>query len=148
MYGLFYIFYIFVLNLSLLFSLFPQFYSGFFQKRAVEFSELRKVSMLRNIIFRVASTFIQARSNSTNHNRFNSSLPSSSLYLERQRRCSIQKGVLKNFVKPTWNHHCRSLFSNKIPKSFARFLRTSFYRAFPGDCFNMFPCYFLLKTPW
>ena len=57
-------------------------------------------------------------------------------------RCSIKKGVLRNFVKFTGKHPCQSLFFNKVaspatllkkrlwhscfPVNFAEFLRTPF----------------------
>ena len=55
--------------------------------------------------------------------------------------CSLRKGVLRNFVKFTGKHPCRSLFFNKVvekelfkkrlwrmcfPVNFAKFLRTPF----------------------
>ena len=61
------------------------------------------------------------------------------------RRCSIKKGVLRNFAKFTGKHLCQSLFFNKVaglrpasllkkrhwhgcfPVNFAKFLRTLFY---------------------
>ena len=61
-------------------------------------------------------------------------------------RCSVQKGVLKNFTKTTGKHLCQSLFLNKVaalrpatllklrlwhkyfPVSFAKFLRTPFLK--------------------
>ena len=33
-----------------------------------------------------------------------------------QRRCSVNKGALKNFTKFTGKHPCQSLFFNKIKK--------------------------------
>ena len=66
------------------------------------------------------------------------------------RRCSIEKGVLKNFAKFTENHLCQSLFFNKVeglrPKTllkkrlwhrcflvnFAKFFRTSFLQNTSG----------------
>ena len=30
------------------------------------------------------------------------------------RRCSVRKGVLRNFAKLTWKYLCRSLFFNKV----------------------------------
>ena len=59
-------------------------------------------------------------------------------------RCSMQKGVLRNFIKFTGKHLCQSLFFNKVvasglqhyqkkrlchrcfPVNFVKFLRTSF----------------------
>ena len=61
------------------------------------------------------------------------------------RRCSVKKGVLKNFTKFTGKHLCQSLFFNKVaglrpatllkkrlwhrcfPVNFVKFLRTPFY---------------------
>ena len=38
------------------------------------------------------------------------------LYKQRSnhRRCSVRKGVLKNFAKFTGKHQCQSLFFNKV----------------------------------
>ena len=67
--------------------------------------------------------------------------------------CSTRKGVLRNFAKFTGKDLCQSLFFNKatdlrpatllkkklwrrcFPVSFAKFLRTLFYRTPLGDCF-------------
>ena len=66
------------------------------------------------------------------------------LYRSRHRKCSIKKGVLRNFTKFTGKHLCQSLFFNKIarlrlatllkkklwhrclPVNFVKFLRTPF----------------------
>ena len=74
-------------------------------------------------------------------------------------RCSIQKGVLRNFTKFKGKHQC--LFFNKVaglgraillkknfwhrcfPVNFVKFLRTPFYRTPLGDCFclvGISPC--------
>ena len=72
-------------------------------------------------------------------------------------RCSIKKGVLKNFIKFTGKHLCQSFFFNKVsglrtaallkkmlwhrcfPVNFAKFLRTPFYRTLLDVCFcNLF----------
>ena len=37
------------------------------------------------------------------------------LYRSSHRRCSVKKGVLKNFTKFTGKHLCQSLFFNKVP---------------------------------
>ena len=65
-------------------------------------------------------------------------------------RCSIRKGVLKNFAKFTGKHLCQSLFFNKVagvkpatllkkrlwhrcfPVNFAKFLRTPFLQNTSG----------------
>ena len=70
-----------------------------------------------------------------------------------QRRCSVRDGVLKNFAKLAGKHLYQSLFFNKaaglspatllkkrlwhrcFPVNFAKFLRTTFERKTPGDCF-------------
>ena len=36
------------------------------------------------------------------------------LYRSSHQRCSIEKGVLKNFTKFTGKHLCQSLFFNKV----------------------------------
>ena len=48
-------------------------------------------------------------------------------YRSSRRRCSVKKGVLKNFTKYTGKHLCQSLFFNKKnPVNFVKFLRTHF----------------------
>ena len=65
-------------------------------------------------------------------------------------RCSVKKGVLKNFAKSTGKHLCQSLFFNKVagltsatllkkrlwhrcfPVDFAKFLRTPFVQNTSG----------------
>ena len=50
-------------------------------------------------------------------------------------RCSVSKGVLRNFAKFTGKHLCQSLCFNKVaglrhrcfPVNFAKFLRTPFF---------------------
>ena len=67
-----------------------------------------------------------------------------------QRRCSVRKGVLRNFTKFTGKHLCQSLFFNKVaglrpatllkkrlrhrcfPVNFAKFLRTPFLQNTSG----------------
>ena len=75
-------------------------------------------------------------------------------YLKRNRsshwRCSVKKGVLRNFAKFTGKHLCQSLFFNKVaglrpatllkkrlwhrcfPVNFAKFLRTPFLQSISG----------------
>ena len=66
---------------------------------------------------------------------------------------AYRKGVLRNFVKFTGKHLCRSLVLNKVaglrpvtllkkrlwhrclPLNFTKFLKTSFYRTPLDDCF-------------
>ena len=66
------------------------------------------------------------------------------------RRCSVRKGVLRNFAKFTGKHLCQSLFFNKVaglrpttllkkrlrqrcfPVNFAKFLRTPFLQNTSG----------------
>ena len=68
----------------------------------------------------------------------------------RHRRCSVRKGVFRNFAKFTGKHLCQSLFLNKVaglrpatllkkrpwhrcfPVNFARFLRTPFLQNTSG----------------
>ena len=67
----------------------------------------------------------------------------------RHRRCSVKKGVLRNFAKFTGKQLCQGLFFNKVaglncfPVSFAKCLRTPFLQKPPGDCFLKF-----LRTPF
>ena len=60
------------------------------------------------------------------------------------RRCSTNTGVLRNFSEPLFNKAAglrpatllkKKLWRRCFPMSFARFLRTSFYRTPLGDCF-------------
>ena len=61
------------------------------------------------------------------------------------RRCSVRKGVLRNFAKSTGKYLCQRLFLNKVaglrhrclwhrcfPVNFAKFLRTSFLQNTSG----------------
>ena len=66
-------------------------------------------------------------------------------------RCSVRKGVIRNFAKFTGKHKCQSLFlitlqarpatllkkrlAHVFPANFAKFLRTLFLQKFPDDCF-------------
>ena len=70
------------------------------------------------------------------------------------RRCSVRKGVLRNFTKFAGKHLCQSLFCNKVaclrpafllkkglwyrcfPVNFAKFLRTPFLQKTSGGCFS------------
>ena len=70
------------------------------------------------------------------------------------RRCSVRKGILKNFAKFTGKHLCQSLFFNKVtglrpatllkkrlwhrcfPVNFAKFLRTPFLQNTSGKLFS------------
>ena len=75
------------------------------------------------------------------------------------RRCSVRKGVLRNFAKFTGEHLCQSLFLNKVtglrpatlwkkrlwhmcsPVNFAKFLRKLIYRTPLVNCFcQKFSC--------
>ena len=47
------------------------------------------------------------------------------------RRCSVRKGVLRNFAKLTGKHLCQSLFS-LFPVNFVKFLRTLFLQNTSG----------------
>ena len=54
-----------------------------------------------------------------------------SILRSSHRRCSVRKGVLRNFAKFTGKNLCQSLFFNKVaglcfPVNFANFLRTPF----------------------
>ena len=53
----------------------------------------------------------------------------------RHQRCSMKKGVLKNFARSTGKHLCQSLFFNL---NFAKFLRTPFLQNTTGQLF--LPC--------
>ena len=75
------------------------------------------------------------------------------IYRSSHQRCSLRKGVIRNFAKFTGKHLCQRLFFNKVagltpatllkkrlwhrcfPVNFAKFLRTPFYRTPLGDCF-------------
>ena len=47
------------------------------------------------------------------------------LFRSSHRRCSIRKGVLRNFAKFTGKHLCQSLFFNKIAARLSpRFINT------------------------
>ena len=38
-------------------------------------------------------------------------------------RCSVKKGVLRNFAKFTWKHLCQSLFFNKVAGGACNFIK-------------------------
>ena len=92
-------------------------------------------------------------------------------------RCSIRKGVLRNFSKFTGKHLCQSLFFNKVaglrpatllkkrlwhrcfPVNFEKFLRTPFVqntsggcfwkkKDFKKECFNTFYLFMYYLTIW
>ena len=61
-----------------------------------------------------------------------------------RRRCSLKKGVLRNFAKFTGKHLCQRLFFNRekkrlwhrcFPVNFVKFLRTTFLQNTSGGCF-------------
>ena len=71
-------------------------------------------------------------------------------YRSSHQKCSVRKGVLRNFAKFTWKHLCQSLFLNKVAglrlatllkkrishrcfhENFAKFLRTTtFFHRIP-----------------
>ena len=82
--------------------------------------------------------------------------PDTLYFRSSHRKCSVGKGVLRNFAKFTGKHLCQSLFFNKIaslrpatllrkrlwhrcfPVNFVKFLRTPFIRNTSGDCFFYF----------
>ena len=74
----------------------------------------------------------------------------STKFRSSHQRCSIKKGVLKNFAKFTGKQLCQGLFFNKVaacnvfkkrlwhryfPVNFAKFLEYLFYRTPLDDCF-------------
>ena len=83
-----------------------------------------------------------------------------SIFRSSHQRCSMKKGVLRNFAKFTEKHLCQSLFFNKVtalrpatllqkrpwhryfPVSFGKFLRTPFYRTPLENCFCTFILWF------
>ena len=92
--------------------------------------------LLRNFMY-YSFPALAAESNNRRAHR-----PSKSQHRSSHRRCSVKKGVLRNFVKFTGKHLCQSLFLNKVagprpatllkkslwhvffPVNFAKFLRT------------------------
>ena len=79
-------------------------------------------------------------------------------------RCSVSKGVLRNFSKFAGKHPCQVPFYNKVagpdpatlskkrlwhkcfPTNFAKFLRTPFHRTPLNDCFSTIQ-HFLAENP-
>ena len=79
-------------------------------------------------------------------------------------RCSVRKGVLRNFAKFTGKHLCQVLFYNKVAgpepatllkkrlwhrcfrMNFAKFLRTPFHRTLLNNCFSTMQ-HFLAENP-
>ena len=82
------------------------------------------------------------------------------------RRCSLKKGVLKNFAKSTGKHLCWSLFFHNVtgqkaaallkkrlqhrcfPVNFSKFLRNLFQRTHSGDCFCKSSLYGWSRSKW
>ena len=72
-------------------------------------------------------------------------------YGSSYRRCSVKKGVFRNFAKFTGKHLCQRLFFNKFLKTslwhrcfsvnFAKLLRIPFCRTPPNDCFCFYACF-------
>ena len=59
-------------------------------------------------------------------------------YRSSHRRCSVRKGVLRNFAKFTGKHLCQSLFftgTGCFLRVLRKFLEHLFHRAFLDDCF-------------
>ena len=77
-------------------------------------------------------------------------------FRSNHQRCSVRKGVLRNFTKFTSKNLCQSLFFNKVvglrpatlfkkrlqhrcfPVNLVKFLRTSFLQNTSGSCFFQF----------
>ena len=55
------------------------------------------------------------------------------------RRCSLKKGVLKNYLKFTGKHPCQSLFANKVSGLIPATLltKTLWHRCFPVNFVNI-----------
>ena len=51
------------------------------------------------------------------------------------RRCSLKKGVLKNFAKFTGKHLCQSLFFNKVAETLAQVFSCEFCEIFKNTFF-------------
>ena len=64
------------------------------------------------------------------------------------RRCSLKKGVLKNYTKFTGKHLCQSLFANKVPGLIPATLltKTLWHRCFPENLVNILRTTFLQNT--
>ena len=55
-------------------------------------------------------------------------------YRSSNQRCSVSKGVVRNFAKFSGKHLCQSLFFNKFA-GLRKFYENVLYRTPPGDCF-------------
>ena len=66
----------------------------------------------------------------------------------RQQRCSVKRGVLKNFAKFTENHLCQSLFFNKVTdlRSAALLKKRLWHRSFPLNFAKFLRIPFKLNT--
>ena len=62
------------------------------------------------------------------------------------RRCSVKKGVLRNFVKFTGKHLCQSLFLIKLQALACNFKRQTLAQAFPCKCCKTSKNTFLQNT--
>ena len=96
------------LFLSLLDLLIPEAYSGFQQTSKMgNFATIRR-SILD--VYRSLDTLLRSS----------------------QRRCSVKKGVFRNFAKFTGKNLCQSLFFSKVAGLCCKiFINTFFYRKFP-----------------
>ena len=90
--------------------------------------------------------------------RLGSEMPCVVCVRSSHQRCSVRKGVLKNFAKFTGKHLCKSLFFNEVaglrpatllkkrlwhrcfPVNFAKFLRTPFLQNTSGRPLLMCVC--------
>ena len=68
---------------------------------------------------------------------------SQSQYRSSHRRCSMWKGVHRNFAKLTEKHLCHSLFFNKVPGLLKKRLS---HRCFPANFVKFLRTPFLQKT--
>ena len=65
-------------------------------------------------------------------------------------RCSLKKGVLRNFTKFTGTHLCQSLFFNKVPGlgPAALLKKSLWHRFFPANLVKFQRTPSLLSTSW
>ena len=116
---------------SLFFSLFSLF---FILRRYTMFIWKFIVVLINNMFINSdTSVFLLILQNFLEHS-FCRTFPVTTSARSSHQRCSIKKGVLRNFL-----HRC-------FPENFAKFLRTLFYRTPAGDCFcSVLFCFVLLK---
>ena len=109
-----------------------------------EFCKNLRTSFDRNFRMTASCVYLLILRKLSEHLFYRASLRN---YRRIHRRCSVRKGVLRNFAKFPGKHLRQSLFQETatllktrprhkcLPVNSAKFLRTTFYITSLGDCF-------------